>query len=285
MSRITTLTWLVAVAGMAAGLSAYTVGGTEYPAQKDRQSTTDAVSGAIPTQDEGPVVMIQPRPSLDREGDQVSDDKRMTAFQQEPLYRPPQRGAPGGRVGGGTRGPSTGLPVLWALVPDHVGLSSEAQPQLVWFLSEPTSYQLEFTLIDERGVTPLIEKPLSSPTEPGIQIIRLADYDVTLEKGKTYQWFVSLISDPEHRSADLIAGGMIEVGDVPPLLGEEVRKANPVDATRIWARAGFWYDAMGVVSANIQSNPSNTELHNLRGLLLEEVDLDTPAQVDRQHGL
>jgi hypothetical protein len=144
---------------------------------------------------------------------------------------------------------------------------------------------LEFTLIDETGVMPLIEKSLSSPTEPGIQIIRMSDYDVKLEKGKTYQWFVSLIADPEHRSADLIAGGMIEMGDAPPLLGEEVRKANPVDATRLWARAGFWYDAMGVVSANIQSNPSNLELHNLRGLLLEEVDLATPAQVDRQQGL
>jgi hypothetical protein len=148
-----------------------------------------------------------------------------------------------------------------------------------------TAYPLEFTIIDEIGVTPIIEKRLPSPTDSGIHIIRLADYDLKLEKGKTYQWFVSLITDLEHRSTDIIAGGMIQVSDLPASLGEDARKANPVDATRLWAQAGFWYDAMGVISTNIQTNPSDPEMHNLRASLLEEVDLATPAQVDRQHGL
>ncbi len=174
---------------------------------------------------------------------------------------------------------------MWALVPDHVGLSAEVQPRLVWYLSKTTTYPLELTIIDETGVTPIIEKRLSSPTEPGIHIIRLAEYDLKLEKGKTYQWSVSLISDPEHRSRDLIVGGMIQVDDVPVSLGENVRNANPVEATRLWGNAGFWYDAIGVISTNIQSNPSDAEMHNVRASLLEEVDLHMPAQVDRQHGL
>lgn len=280
------LTRLVAVAGVAFGLSVQTAGGVEYPAKKDRQSTKDAASVAIqPTKDHVPVVMKESLLPVDRQVVQVSDDKQMASSRQERLYRPPQRGAPGGRVGGGTRGPSSDIPLMWALVPDHVGLSTEAQPRLVWYLSKATASPLEFTIIDETGVTPIIEKRLASPVEPGIHIIRLADYDLRLEKGKTYQWFVSLITDSEHRSTDIIAGGMIQVGDVPVSLGEHVRKAKPVDATRLWAQAGFWYDAMGVISTNIQTNPSDSEMHNLRALLLEEVGLDAPAQVDRERGL
>ena len=275
MSQINTLTRWVAVAGVALGLSVQTVGGADYPAQKNRQ----------PKRDQASVVVKKNPPGVDRQVVKVSDDKQMASSRDVRLYRPPQRGAPGGRVGGGTRGPSMDLPLMWALVPDHVGLSAEVQPRLVWYLSKATAYPLEFTVIDETGVTPIIEKPLSSPTEPGIHIIRLADYDLKLEKGKTYQWSVSLISDPEHRSRDLIAGGLIQVGDVPSSLVENVRKANPVEATKLWGQAGFWYDAIGVISTNIQSNPSDPGMHDLLASLLEEVDLDTPAKVDRQLGL
>lgn len=275
MSRIHTLTKLVTIAGVTLGLSIQTVGGAEYPVQKNSR----------PTKDSAPVVMKKNPPPVERQVVRVSADKQVASVREESLYRPPQRGAPGGRVGGGTRGPSMDLPLMWALVPDHVGLSAEAQPRLVWYLSKATAYPLEFTIIDEKGVTPILEKPLSSQSEPGMHIIRLADYDLKLEKGKTYQWSVSLISDPEHRSRDLIVGGMIQVDDAPASLGENVRKANPAEATRLWAQAGFWYDAIGVISTNIQSNPSDPEMHALRASLLEEVDLDTPAQVDRQHGL
>lgn len=280
MSQMMTRYRWVAVLGVTLGLSVQAMGGAEFTDQVNRKHKKDVASVAIE-----PGFLEETLPSVDRQVVQASDDKQAASSRKEALYQPPQRGAPGGRVGGGTRGPVTDLPLLWALAPDHVGLSSEVQPRLVWYLSKPTVYPLEFTLIDESGVTPIIEKRLSSPTESGIHIIQLADYDLKLEKGKTYQWFVSLVSDPEHRSADIIGGGMIEVGDVPASLAEELRNANPVEATRLWGQAGFWYDAIGVISTNIQSHPSDAEMHHVRASLLAEVDLDTPAQVDRQHGL
>jgi len=286
MNQIIKRSRWVAVVGVTLGLGVQAVGGAELTGQENRQHMKYVASVANePAKDRVAVVREETLPPVDRQVVQVSDDKQVTASRQEPLYRPPPRGAPGGRVGGGTRGPSADLPFMWALVPDHVGLSAEVQPRLVWYLSKATAYPLELTIIDEAKVAPILEKPLSSPTEPGMHIIRLADYDLKLEKGKTYQWSVSLISDPEHRSRDLIVGGLIQVGDVPVSLGENVRNANPVDATRLWGQAGFWYDAIGVISTNIQSNPSDAEMHHLRASLLEEVDLGTPAQVDRLHGL
>lgn len=280
MSRMMTRCKWVTVIGVILGLSVQAMGGGEFTDQVTRTHGKDVASVALE-----PGFLEETLPSVDRQVVQVSDDKQAASSRREALYQPPQRGAPGGRVGGGTRGPMTDLPLLLALAPDHIGLTSEVQPRLVWYLSKPTTYPLEFTLIDESGVTPIIEKRLSSPTESGMHIIHVADYDLKLEKGKTYQWFVSLVSDPEHRSADIIGGGMIEVGEVPASLTEELKKANPVEATRLWGQAGFWYDAIGVISTNIQSHPSDAEMHHVRALLLEEVDLDTPAQVDRQHGL
>ena len=214
----------------------------------------------------------------------VSEEKT-TAPKEEPLYRPPSRGAPGGRVGGGTRVPSEGLPLLYALVPDHVGLTAAEQPVFVWYMSKATSHPLEFTVIDEVGVAPLIERPLSAPAQQGINIIQSDQYGLELEPGKTYQWYVSLISDPDRRSKDVIAGGRVEVSAAPSSLKNEVMHANPVDATTLLAQAGFWYDAMGVISTNIQANPSNQEMRAIRASLLNQVDLKTVAQVDRQQGL
>ena len=47
---------------------------------------------------------------------------------EEPEYNPPSRGAPAGRVGGGTRG-LRALP-LAALAPSHTGFTLSAQPAL-----------------------------------------------------------------------------------------------------------------------------------------------------------
>jgi len=216
----------------------------------------------------------------------VADDQsRPSVKVSEPLYQPPRRGAPGGRVGGGTRGPSPGLPLLFALVPDHVAVTAEEQPRLIWYLSKTTSLPLEFTVLDGIEVDPILEVRLSSPAEGGIHMISLGEYDLKFEQGKTYQWFVSLIPDPARRSKDIIAGGMLEVVSLPEDIAEAVKQASPQEATKLLAKAGFWYDALGAISQEIQANASERGLRELRAALLEQVDLSTVAQIDRQTGL
>jgi len=47
------------------------------------------------------------------------------------IYKPPKRGAPGGREGAGTRGFREALPTLAILAPqDHTGLTAQEQPVL-----------------------------------------------------------------------------------------------------------------------------------------------------------
>ena len=125
-----------------------------------------------------------------------------------PVYKPPRRGAPRGRVGGGTRGPGDELPVLSVLAPDHTGLTVQEQPSLFWHLSSSATYPVELTIIDDHSVQPLLARRFSPPILPGVQRVRLADYGFRLLPGVQYQWFVALVVNEDRRSRDIIAGGL-----------------------------------------------------------------------------
>ena len=279
--KINKLTWGVTLLGLAAGLSSLAMG-VQEKARKSFEPSAFPAKATLLTKKVAQAPKISVATSVVRVAE---DQQRSSSKISESLYQPPRRGAPGGRVGGGTRGPSPGLPLLYALVPDHVAVTAEEQPPLVWYLSKTTSFPMEFTVVEVMGVEPILEVPLSSPTDEGIHILSLAQYDLRLETGKTYQWFVSLIPDPARRSKDIIAGGMLEVERLPENIAEAVKLATPQDATKLFAKAGFWYDAMGVISHGIQANPTDRALHDIRADLLEQVDLNTVAQVDRQTGL
>ena len=273
------LTWSVTILGLAVGLSSVAMGGQEKVRKSSEPPSALPAKSALLTKK---AAQASKDTSLVRV---AQDQSRPSTKISEPLYQPPRRGAPGGRVGGGTRGPSLALPHLYALVPDHVAVTAEEQPTLVWYLSKATALPLEFTVVETMGVEPILEVALSSPMEPGIHILSLAQYDLRLETGKTYQWFVSLIPDPARRSKDIIAGGILEMDRLPENIAEAVEQAAPQDATKLLAKAGFWYDAMGVISHGIQNNPGDRALHDVRAALLEQVDLNMVAQVDRQPGL
>ncbi len=143
-----------------------------------------------------------------------------------PIYRPPLRGAPAGRVAGGTRGVGEEFPYLCLLVPEHVGLTAHEQPCLFYFLSKPTSYSMEFTLIEKHAVYPLIEIPIRSVRKSGVHSICLADYGSHLEPGKQYRWFVALVPDSQNRSKDVLAAGAIELVDLPGGLKTKLQESG-----------------------------------------------------------
>ena len=107
------------------------------------------------------------QPSLDKQK-QTSPTDIKQASQPSPVYKPPQLGAPGGRVGGGTRGIGGDALSLVALAPNHVGLTTQAQPTFYWYLSGTPSFPLIFTLIEYKAVKPLVEKQITMPKKAGI---------------------------------------------------------------------------------------------------------------------
>src|SRR5439155_3846323 len=121
-----------------------------------------------------------------------------------PTYRPPLRGAPGGRVGGGTRGSGRETFVLSVLAPDHTGLTVSEQPSLYWFISSPTTLSVEITVVDPRATQPILETRVAPPVQVGVHRIRLGDHGVRLAPGVASRWYVAMVSASDLRSKDIL---------------------------------------------------------------------------------
>jgi Domain of Unknown Function (DUF928) len=196
----------------------------------------------------------------------------LAADAKVPVYKLPTRGAPGGRVGGGTRGDKNAF-VLSVLAPDHSGFTTNEQPSLYWYISNSTSLPIELTLMDPQGIQPILETRLPPPIKAGIQRVRLADYNIHLAPGAAYRWFVTVVPDADRRSKDILAGGAIERVDVQEELKAKLAKAKSNETPFVYAEAGLWYDALKAISDLIDAAPQNQELRNQRTALLKQVGL------------
>jgi hypothetical protein len=201
-------------------------------------------------------------------GEETNGDSEK-ASEGDVLYRPPARGKPRRRVGGGVRRLDSSHFSLYSLVPDHTGRTISDQPSLFWYLGQaaPDDAKLVFTLIDDEHVDPLVEAELPRPATTGIQRIDLAGHDVRLEPGTEYEWSVALVPDPEHRANDVIASGWIDRVEPPAELGD-----GPPSARR-YAAAGLWYDALAEAANRLDVAPDDPAALAVRDTLLREAGL------------
>lgn len=200
-----------------------------------------------------------------------------------PAYTPPTRGAPSRRVGGSSRGVSSALPSVMVLVPDHVALTTSEQPVLYWYLSKPTSVRVEITLIDDKGETPLIEYSVKDAAGPAVHAVELAKHNVHLKPGVEYQWSIAVVPDPNERSSDVMAAGIIKRVDAPSAVASARSKGMDKQAlARTLAANGIWYDAIGLYCELIDARPNDRGLREERAALLDQVGLKDVANYDRQ---
>jgi hypothetical protein len=202
-----------------------------------------------------------------------SQPKAATTTAAVPTYKPPLRGAPGGRVGGGTRGSGREVFVLTVLAPDHSALTVSEQPSLFWFISSTTSLPIEVTVMDLRTTKPVLETQLAPPVAPGVQRIRLADHGARLEPGVPYRWFVTIVPNSDRRSRDILAGGAIERIVPPEGLTAKLAQARKDETASLYAEAGVWYDALAAISDLIEGAPNDAVLRKQRATLLAQVGL------------
>lgn len=188
-------------------------------------------------------------------------------------YDPPKRGAPKGRVGGGTRGLEARELTLAVLAPDHAGLSSVAAPKLYWFLSRPIASGFEVSVIEDGAADAVLDRAIPAPANAGIQVIDLDALGVRLKPDREYRWFVSAVANPNARSGDFVASGKVIWQPLPAELAASLGAAN--DDTRIarYAQAGYWYDAYARLRAARERHPDSAPLRDAEIDLLGQVGL------------
>jgi len=195
-------------------------------------------------------------------------------------FRPQTTAAASVRVTGGSRGTGDTAVTLDVLAPDDIGTTTQEQPSLFWFQSKPADAKFELTLLQENKVKPLIQVKVERSSKAGIQRLKLSDHGVKLSLGVEYQWVVALVTDPDNRSTDLVASGVIKriapAGDFK----ERISKAAPASLAGLYAEAGVWYDALAAMSDRIEAQPENKTLREMRADLLRQVGLNTAAQAE-----
>lgn len=188
-------------------------------------------------------------------------------------FRPMTMGSPSVRVTGGSRGTGDNTLLLDALVPDEVGLTTQEQPSLFWFQSKPSNAKLEPTVLQAKNAKPLMRFHLDHADKAGIQRVRLSEHGTKLKTGVEYQWVVALVNDPDNRSKDLVASGVIKRVEAPSDLKAKLSKSNPGSNAGAYAESGIWYDALTSISDDIAARPQDSALRKARAELLQQVGL------------
>ena len=195
-------------------------------------------------------------------------------------FRPPATGAASVRVTGGSRGTGEKAVTLDVLAPDEIGVTTQEQPSLFWFQSRPADAKFELTLLQEKKAKPIVRVSVERSTKAGIQRLKLSEHGAKLAPGVEYQWVVALVTDPDNRSTDLVASGVIKRIDASAELKQKIASAAPASLAGVYAEAGIWYDALAVLSDQIEAQPENKSLRQTRSDLLRQVGLNAAADAE-----
>lgn len=192
-------------------------------------------------------------------------------------YVPPDRGLPGRREGGGTRGNCLRSDTrLLALIPNsNYGTTLSEYPTFFWYVPHTTTQSAEFVLLDEDD-NEVYKSTFQISENPGIISHTLpADGTIApLEIGKDYHWYFSLICDTRDRSGDIFAEGWIQRVEPSPELADQLATSALSDRPTIYAQAGIWYDALSTLANLYQAEPTNSQLANHWLILLRSVGLE-----------
>lgn len=198
---------------------------------------------------------------------------------------PPGRDAPrDGTVGGGSRpvgipclsNPSATSGALTALSPGrHLGLTQAEHPNFLVYLPQTTAQMGELSLFDEQmnGIY-----QMSIPVaEVGLVSIRLPDTAPGLAKGKPYYWTFALACNATDRTEDWVVGGWIERAEPSDSLKQQLAMATAVEKVSLYAKQGFWYDALTTLMELQDTQLNHPALADTWTQLLKSVGLDAIA--------
>ena len=196
-----------------------------------------------------------------------------------PQYKPRRADAPRARIGGQFRGLEAGTPELIALVPDHVAFTVKNDPAVCWYQSLHTSRPMVLTVVDSRGIRPILEHSLPSPVPAGIHCMKPREYGVEFKAQESYRWFVTVVVDSNRPSLDVVAGGMIEriSLDEACALGMPCPSAScDTEGIYRYSDSGLWYDAIACLLELIERSPDKSGLQRMLDHLLQQSGVHLP---------
>jgi hypothetical protein len=132
------------------------------------------------------------------------------------------------------------------------GLTSSPFPSIFVYVPKNNALIGDFLVVEhlENGRTKeLYYSKLSLPVASGI--IRLS-MPIALEEGKTYEWHLSLICDPNDHSGSEFTSGLVKRVSLSPQFQSQIDRASLTTQLELYGEAGLWYDFFTLLAENRQ---------------------------------
>ncbi|MCP4345528.1 MAG: DUF928 domain-containing protein [Desulfobacterales bacterium] len=167
------------------------------------------------------------------------------------------------------------------LASEATGLCSNPSPALLWYSSDPWPLKLEFRLNPFKADKPVLDTRIDGPSSEGIYRIDLADYNISLEPGVEYEWFLTIVFDEDDRSADYFISATIMYAKPSDDLSGVLAKTPGNRLCSVYAGSGYWYDAIDSLTQLIDAGQKDSAVFRKhRASLLEQVHLPEVAAYD-----
>jgi Domain of Unknown Function (DUF928) len=200
-------------------------------------------------------VQAEPQPEF-------SSIQNIRTFKISQTFKTPNRGTPRSTTGGATRGSSNGEqhPQIISLIPKQkFGLTFSERPKFFWYISESTSQNAEFLLLD-RNDNLVYETRFPLPKKAGIFAFTLPDNAPTLKVSNQYHWYLSVNSNSDQIDDTVNLEGWVE--RIKPDINLQIKlsKLKPQYQSEVYAEAGIWYDALANLVQQRCTYPNDSKI-------------------------
>ncbi|HLO50083.1 MAG TPA: DUF928 domain-containing protein [Kamptonema sp.] len=195
-------------------------------------------------------------------------------------FEPPDRGVPGRREGGGTRGPECPTSTTALIPKSTMGRTVSANPTFFYYVPAVLDKTVEFELADEADKTIYKTSFRMIAKAPGIVSVTLpAASGSSLEIGKNYHWYFTIKCNPNDTEADIVVSGWINRVEITPDLKAQLdRSTSESDRLSIYAKESLWYEYLTTLANLRRSQPTDSALTVKWTELLSAVELEKIAQ-------
>ena len=195
-------------------------------------------------------------------------------------FEPPDRGVPGRREGGGTRGPDCPTSTTALIPKSTMGRTISAKPTFFYYVPAALDKTVEFELADEADKTIYKTSFRMIAKAPGIVSVTLpADNAASLEVGKNYHWYFTIKCNPNDTEADIVVSGWINRVDMTQTLKDRLdQAASAGERLSIYAQESLWYEYLNTLADLRRSEPTDSALTVKWTELLSSVELEKIAQ-------
>ncbi len=193
-------------------------------------------------------------------------------------FKLPDRGVPGARIGGATRGGDKSTVVTAIIPPEKLALTIDEAPIIFVYIPENNAVNATVKVVDEDNKE-LYQREFTPPNQAGVLRVKLPAA-INLEEKRLYKWEIQLISEENNplTAFKLRTAGWLEKVSLPENTARAINTEDTWEKLNTLAEAGIWYDTLKELALLRSKNPEDTQIKGEWVDLLNTVGLDSIAQ-------